>query len=520
MKFPALALALPLALLGAGVAGADPAPFDLAGPALRISVSRDGTSLPIAAVPQLAPGDRLTVEAPPPADATARYLLVAAFLRDPTNPPPAGWFARSESWKPARRGGGPIALTVPAGAHHLVLLLAPATGGDFATLKKAVAARPGAFVRAAQDLEQASLDRRRYDAYLAAIRKISASTPDALARLAPVVASSLHIKINQDCLQRQAELQAACLLDAKQSSVMGGDSTAGTSALSGAATDLALSLSATPAGGLGYYSPYISAIHEILGIFGAMHSAKYQYIPALGVPDGEALQLALNTPPSFGDPKSVLVAALPEIKPAQPPVPQLQPATPPAPALACLGGADPLPLALSPLFYATAYGHDLKLALHLPGGQRTELPLSADAARAGLVLAEPARLPAGLSGTISASLHGMWGFTRFAGPEMTLQTAGAWAWQQPEARKAEAGPLLLSGAPAACVSAITAAGADGIARPVSWKATESGALALTLPASPDRPEPLALTITGPAGTPPARLVVAPPARPAPPAARI
>jgi hypothetical protein len=66
---------------------------------------------------------------------------------------------------------------VPDHAQHLVVFLAPETGGDFKTLRDAVKARPGAFVRAAQDLEQASLDRSRYETYLTAIRQISASQP-------------------------------------------------------------------------------------------------------------------------------------------------------------------------------------------------------------------------------------------------------------------------------------------------------------------------------------------------------
>jgi hypothetical protein len=238
---------------------AAPAPFDLSGPTLRVTVTRQGQVLPIAAVPQLAAGDRLSIAAQLPPDEAAHYLLVTAFLRDPTNPPPDKWFLKSQTWHRPGRGGGPVTLIVPDGAHHLVLFLAPATGGDFGTLRAAVQARPGAYVRAAQDLEQASLDRSRYEAYLTAIRKAAADTPDALARVAPVVAGSLRIKINDDCLQRQPEFQAACLLDAKQAVVLGNDDSSSSTTLSSAAADLALSLSETPAGGLGYYSPYILA---------------------------------------------------------------------------------------------------------------------------------------------------------------------------------------------------------------------------------------------------------------------
>ena len=493
-----------------------PAPFDLYGPALRVSVTRTGTILPIASVPQLAAGDRVTVEATLPKDETAHYLLVAAFLRDSTNPPPDGWFAKSESWKSKGRGGGPITLIVPADARHLVLFLAPETRGDFSTLRNAVKARPGAFVRAAQDLEQASLDRGRYDAYLAVIRKVSASAPGSLAHVAPVVANSLHIKINDDCLQRQQEFQTACLLDAKQSVVLGSDGASDTGSLAGAATDLALSLSATPAAGLGYYSPYISTIHEIIGIFGAMRSAKFQYIPALGVPDGDKLALVLNTPPSFADPKSVMMAALPEVKPTEAPALQALPAA----VAPCLGVKEAvLPLAVGPHFYATAYARDLMLRVHLPKGPPIELPLTADPARGGLVIGSPAVPPTGISGSVTARVHGQWGFDPLLGPEVTLQTAGDWHWQAKDAKKGE-GPLVLTGAQAVCVSAVTATTSLGSPKPVDWKSSGPDEITITLPASGEKYQPVMLSVAGPEGVAPARVAVVPPAKAPPPTATI
>lgn len=84
-----------LALGSALVAhAADPAPFDLAGPTLLVKVTRGSQTLPIAAVPNLAAGDRLWIKADLPPNQSANYLLVAAFLRGSTNPPPADWFFR------------------------------------------------------------------------------------------------------------------------------------------------------------------------------------------------------------------------------------------------------------------------------------------------------------------------------------------------------------------------------------------------------------------------------------------
>ena len=76
----AVCLFLATTLAANAFAGADPAPFDLGGPALEARVTRGGTELPIAEVPNLAPGDRIWVKADLPDSQSARYLLVLAFL--------------------------------------------------------------------------------------------------------------------------------------------------------------------------------------------------------------------------------------------------------------------------------------------------------------------------------------------------------------------------------------------------------------------------------------------------------
>lgn len=515
MKRGWLAWAMMAAGLGlAASAWADPAPFDLAGPELRITITRHGATLPIGAVPQLSAGDRLHIEALMPADETAHYVLVVASLRDPTNPPPDSWFARSETWKRPGHGGGAIDITVPADARHLVVYMAPATIGDFSTLRDAVKGRPGAFVRAAQDLEQASLDRARYDAYLAAIRKLAAQPPGTLAKVAPVLAESLRIKINEECLQRQKELQAACLLDAKQSVVLGNDDTSNINALVGVATDLALSLSATPAGGMGYYSPYISTIHELFGIFSAMHTAKYQYIPALGVMEGERMRLVLNTPPSFANPKSVLMAALPPVKAPSPPVPQ----RPAEAAPLCYGAQAPvLSLTANPLFYATGYARDLALRVHLPGAAQVDVPLSADAGKGGFVAGTMAA-PKDLTGALTGTVHGQWGFDSFVGPEVAMVVPGAWHWQADPAH--DKSTLVFAGAPSACVAGVRVRAGHGMAQAEAWKADGADKIIVTPPPADDHSEAIEVEIAGPQGVAPAKVAVAAPVKAPPPPASV
>jgi hypothetical protein len=85
-------------LLGLAPLGfAQPAPFDLAGPNLQVTVTRGDRTLPIAEVPNLAAGDRVVIKTELPATQSAHYLLIAAFLNGSTNPPPSNQFSSSRA---------------------------------------------------------------------------------------------------------------------------------------------------------------------------------------------------------------------------------------------------------------------------------------------------------------------------------------------------------------------------------------------------------------------------------------
>src|SRR5450631_622464 len=155
--------------------------FDLDGPRIQAKVTRAGEMLPIGSVATLAAGDRLWIHPDLPAKEGARYVLVVAFLRGSVNPPPDNWFTKAETWNKKVREEG-IYVTVPEGAEQVLVFLAPETGGDFPTLRNAVRGRPGAFVRAAQDLHQASLDRARLDTYLAAVKTVDTGDPKVVAQ--------------------------------------------------------------------------------------------------------------------------------------------------------------------------------------------------------------------------------------------------------------------------------------------------------------------------------------------------
>ena len=88
-----LKIATAIALCASGQALADPAAFDLNGPTLEVEVTRGNVRLPISQVPDLASGDRVWLKAVLSDGGAVHYLMVAAFLRGSTEPPPAAWFA-------------------------------------------------------------------------------------------------------------------------------------------------------------------------------------------------------------------------------------------------------------------------------------------------------------------------------------------------------------------------------------------------------------------------------------------
>jgi hypothetical protein len=194
----------------AGFALAETAAFDLVGPNVEVRVRRDGETLPISEVPSLQAGDRLWVHPDLPDSQSVHYVMVVAFLRGATNPPPDSWFTRVEAWsRPVHEEG--VYVTVPEGAEEALVLLAPDTGGAFSTLRSAVRGKPGAFVRAAQDLEQASLDRARLEKYLEVVRETSTTDPEQLKARTTLLARSLNIRIEQQCFDKPSAQQVPCL---------------------------------------------------------------------------------------------------------------------------------------------------------------------------------------------------------------------------------------------------------------------------------------------------------------------
>jgi len=242
-------------------------------------------------------------------------------------------------------------------------------------------------------------------------------------------------------------------------------------------------LSYSPLAGAGAFSPYLGAVLDMAKILSSMHTAKYQYIPALALPQKgqeDTLNLRLNVPPSFRDPKSVIVVALPPVGPAHPP--QLHPAEPIQSASSpASGGQAPATGSASnptsnstanlipnycatrpeltfsaeggPLVFATAMAHDLTLhietqaaragsqtvhpelvepgvtPLAVPSGDGIDVPVEPNSAVGGFVLQKP--LPALPESEVVAELRGKWGFDPWEGPKFRLQSPRDSGWTIP-----------------------------------------------------------------------------------------
>lgn len=469
------------------VAPADTASFDLSGPPIEVRVDRNGATLPISEVANLHPGDRLWVHPQMPDHQSAHYLLIVTFLRGSTNPPPEKWFTRAETWSKKVREEG-VFVTVPAEAQQALVFLAPETGGDFSTLRSAVRGRPGSFVRAVQDLDQASLDRARLDTYLEAIRKTSESDPSKIKDVSVLLARSLSIRLDDDCLKKPVEEQATCLTQKGADLVLNdGHSQSVVGAFTnGAPSDLIGQLSYTPQASYGYFSPYVGAVMDLARILDSLHTAQYQYIPALSLPKGDKLQLKLNNPPSFHNPKSVIVIALPAVK--QEEAPPLRPANG---HLACLHDKVlVLPTEGAPLVFSTELAHDMVLHVESKSGTAVDLPVKADAARGGFVVdpdaLETAKLNAGSGETLQGTLRGNWGFEPFRGPTFQLQRPSEAKWTIPPAETSglmagAAHTLHLKSAAAACVDQVSLKDEKGEDLKSQWKLSKDDEVEVTIP---------------------------------------
>lgn len=463
---------------------AEGAAFDLIGPKVEVRVQRAGKTLPIAQVPNLQAGDRLWIHADLPDSQSVHYLMVVAFLRGATNPPPDSWFTRAETWSKAVHREG-IFVVVPEEAEQALVFLAPDTGGAFVTLRAAVRGKPGAFVRAAQDLEQASWDRARLEAYLEAVRETSLTDPDQLKARTTLLARSLNIRLDQQCFDKPSAQQVPCLTQNTDQLVLDDahSQTMVATLTSGAPTDLITQISSSPTARAGYYSPYVGAVIDLARILGTTHTAQYQYIPALALPSENDLNLRLNNPPSFRNPKSVLVIGLPPIRIS--PVPPLR-AIDENQVFCVNKPALVLPASGAPLAFATELTHQFVFHMETKSGDSIDLPAKPDAAAGGFVVDTQKMNPDIPDEELIGVLRGHWGFNPFEGPRFRLRTShpGQWIVASKDASALIIGredTLHLQSPDVCCVSEVVLKTESGNPIKTQWKISKPNEIEIKAP---------------------------------------
>jgi hypothetical protein len=472
--------------------------FDLSGPKVDVHVKRGDVTLPISETPNLLPGDRLWIHPDLPESQSQHFVLVVAFLRGSTNPPPPEWFTRVETWSREAREEG-VFVTVPDEAQQALIFLAPETGGDFNTLRSAVRSRPGAFVRAAQDLQAASWERMRLEAYLSDVKETSQTDPKSLKDRAELAARSLGIKINQDCFNRPIDQQSTCLTQNSEGLVLD-DANAQTlvdQLTTGSTADLMNQLSYSTLAGGGLYSPYVGAVVDTARILASLHTAHFQYIPALALPTADTLNLRLNVPPSFRNPKSVVVVALPPLGPARPE--PLHPVSP-TDSFCAYKPALTLPAEGGPLIFATQLAHDLTLRIEPAEGQKTaplDLPVEAEPGMGGLVL--DTNMPALPGGAFNAVVRGKWGFDDWEGPRFHLVAAepGKWTLASADDSALVVGrndTLHFEGESSLCVDKVEELTGAGRPDDLTWISPKPNLLQVSVPLKEALPGPVNVAI--------------------------
>ena len=446
MKFPKVTACLFAASITAAF-GSDNARFDLVGPKIDVRVTRGSSTLPIAQVPNLQPGDKIWVKVDLPPSQSNHLLLIVAFLRGTTNEPPDNWFTKIETWDKKTAEGTTV--TVPDEAEQAILFVAPETGGDFNPLRSAVKGKPGLFIRADADLNEASFEQQRIERYLAAMKTVPQNDQKAIQERSAKLATTLALKPNADCFKQPVEQQVNCLTQSSAPVLLddGHGQNIAEALSTGPSSDFINAASYTQPGGAGLYSAYVGAVVDLVRIVSLMHTAQFQYIPGISFPQGSTLNLKLNAPPSFHKPDSVIVIGLPAIQKAK--LPPLHPHDPNQ--VACL--LQPkmtLPLEGAPLVFSTGFAHDLVLHLNRTGAP-ADIPLTPEAFEGGLVVAkEEQREPlhdAKLQGdstppakadvkigssndlTITGTVRGYWGFDFFEGPTLTVQQVDGKNWK-------------------------------------------------------------------------------------------
>jgi hypothetical protein len=309
-------------------------------------------------------------------------------------------------------------------------------------------------------------------------------------------ARSLGIKLDQNCFDKPVDQQATCLTLHQEGLVLDDANAQSlvTQLANGSTADLMNQLSYSNMGGAGLYSPYIGAIIDTVRILSSLHTAHFQYIPALTLPTKDTMNLRLNVPPSFRDPKSVVVVALPPVGPSKPPpVRALNPMD-----AQCIEKPDlALPIDNGPLIFGTELAHDLKLHIENTQSAYMDMPVRAESTRGGLIFT--GSLSAVPPGTFTVSVRGKWGFDDWQGPRFRVVSAVPGKWQMAPADQSalvvgREDKLHIQGETAQCVFTVSLREGSNSEKTLHFKSAGSDQLEVSVPLEKASPGPVTLEI--------------------------
>jgi len=150
--------------------------------------------------------------------------------------------------------------------------------------------------------------------------------------------------------------------------------------------------------------------------------------------------------------------------------------------------------------FSTAMGHNLTVRVEGKGVSATELPAVANAVRGGFVVdTQNLKTQAG-EPKLTATLHGLWGFTAFDGPSFSLRDSGAEKWTLPEKESSalvagHTATVHIQGDRAACVEEIALLDTSGKDWKPTWKVVPPNEVEIELPLKEVEPGPLTLAVT-------------------------
>lgn len=211
---------------------------------------------------------------------------------------------------------------------------------------------------------------------------------------------------------------------------------------------------------------------------------------------GNQLTLTLNTPPSFQNPKSVLVAALPAVEQALPPPLH---AVSPKDIYCARRNSLVLPVQGAPLVFATEYAHNTFLRVTTKDGEVIDLPATADATQGGFVVDTSPLGVASFNDRFRGFLHGYWGFEKFDGPGFQLVNTHSQAWAPSSTDGSlivgRANTLRLQAGSIACIDRIMAKDPSGKELRVEWSPVKANEVEIKLPLQQAQPGALTLFVS-------------------------